>query len=243
MTQKKVNNKIKKILLVGYPSSGLISTFATSYVVHTLKMNQIGEIDHPDLLPTLFVENGEILEPIRIYNKENLFVILSDIPFEPDVASDFAEMVLNYCKGQKIDMIVMVSGLEALNNPPASPKVYGLITHRSLEKMLYENQISKFLAGSIYGTEAKLISRFRKSGMPTLVIYAECHPFFPDPSAAINAITSLSKVLKIKLDTQDIKNKMETLRIQHRNLMQETLNALKQQQEKHPKPKVPQIYK
>ena len=148
-------------------------------------------------------------------------------------------MVVNCSKEQKIDMIVLVSGLEALNNPPASPKVYGLITDKSLEKTLYDNQISKFLAGSIYGTEAKLLSKFRKLGVPTLVIYAECHPFFPDPNAAINA----SKVLKIKLDTEDIKKKMETLRIQHRNLMQETLNTLQQQQEKHPKPKVPQIYK
>ena len=48
-----------KILLVGFPSNGLVGTFTISYLVHSLKMNLIGEIEHPDLPPTLFIENGE----------------------------------------------------------------------------------------------------------------------------------------------------------------------------------------
>jgi uncharacterized protein len=66
----------ENILLVGFPSNGLVGTFTISYLVHHLKMKQIGEIEHPDLPPTLFVEDGEILPPIRIYKKNNLFVIL-----------------------------------------------------------------------------------------------------------------------------------------------------------------------
>ncbi len=64
----KPSEKIKdKILLVGFPSNGLIGTFTISYLVHYLKMKQIGEIEMPELPPALFIDNGEIFAPIRIY--------------------------------------------------------------------------------------------------------------------------------------------------------------------------------
>jgi len=96
------------------------------------------------------------------------------------------------------------------------------------------------LAGSIIGTDATVILTFRNYGIPLLVLYTSCHPFFPDPQAAILAITSLARVLKIQVDTKDIQKRVDYLRIQHRNLMQETLDVL---QEKQAPSKVPPIYR
>lgn len=238
-------NKISKenILLVGFPSNGLVGTFAISYLIHYLDMKQIGEIEHPDLPPTLFVEDGEILSPIRIYKKNNIFVIISDLPFDPYRAYDFSESILQYCKNNDIQKIIIVSGMETINQNLESPKIYGLVTHNSLEELLYTNQISKFLAGSIFGTDAAIISVFRKSKIPALILYAECHPFFPDPKASILAIATLAKVLNIKVDTTDIQKKIDRLRIQHRNLMEETIRALQQQQHEKQPTRTPQIYR
>ena len=205
-------------------------------------MRQIGEMEHPGLMPTLFIENGEIFGPIRIYKKENLFVIISDLPFNPELAYEFAESLIDFCKKKKIGKVVIVSGLESPNRDPKKPKAYGLITHPSLEKTLYENDIPKFLSGTIFGTDAAVLSTFRASNIPALVLYAECHPFFPDPEASVHAITVLSEILKVKIDTTDIKKKLEHLRIQHRNLMQETINALQSLQEKQPPSRMPKIY-
>ncbi|MEJ2259676.1 MAG: PAC2 family protein, partial [Nitrosopumilaceae archaeon] len=35
----------ESVLLVGFPSNGLVGTFTISYLVHHLQMPQIGEID------------------------------------------------------------------------------------------------------------------------------------------------------------------------------------------------------
>ena len=77
--------------------------------------------------------------------------------------------------------------------------------------------------------------------IPALVLYAECHPFFPDPEASINTIMVLTKILDVKVNTSDIKNKIDKLRIQHRSLMEETILKLQSQQEKQVKPT--QIYR
>lgn len=238
MSQKITENT----LLVGFPSNGLIGTFSISYLVHYLKMPQEGEMEHPGFMPTLFIENGEIFGPIRIYRKNNLFVIISDLPFDPELAYEFAESLIIYCKRKKIGKVVIVSGLESPNRDPKNLKAFGLVTHQSLEEILYQNDIPKFLSGTIFGTDAAVISTFRASNIPTLVLYAECHPFFPDPEASVNAITVLSKILKVKIDTTDIKKKLEHLRIQHRNLMQETLDALQSLQEKQSTSRMPRIY-
>ncbi len=233
-------DKKENTLLIGFPSNGLVGTFTISYLVHYLKMKQVGEIELPDIPPTLFVENGEIITPIRIYKKENLFVITSDIPFDQYLANDFGEAIFEYSKKNNINRVIIASGMETINSSPNSPKIYGLVTHPSLEKILYQNNISKFLSGSIFGSDASIISVFRKSSIPALILYAECHPFFPDPEASIVAITTIAKILKIKVDTADIQKRMERLRIQHRNLMEETLKAL---QQKEKQPKTPQIYR
>lgn len=132
-----------------------------------------------------------------------------------------------------------------MNQDPKSRKIFGLTTHKSLEETLYTNRIQKFLSGSIFGTDAALISIFRKSTVPALILYAECHPFFPDPEASINATSSLAKILNIKINTDDIKKRIERLRIQHRNLMEQTIKKLQQQRvdSQGMSAKPPQIYK
>jgi predicted ATP-grasp superfamily ATP-dependent carboligase len=241
------NLKISKVntqentLLVGFPSNGLVGTFSISYLIHHLKMKQMGEIEVPDLPLTLFVEGGEILAPIRVYNKNNIFIIISDVPFNQYLAEGFAMAVHEFCKKNAIKKIMIVSGMETVNKDKNAPKIYGLATHTTLDTVLYNNQIPKFLDGSIFGTDAAIMSVFRKTKIPALVLYAECHPFFPDPEASIVAIVTLAKILDIKVDTKDIQNRIEKLRIQHRKLMEETIRALQQQQGKDTR--APQIYR
>ena len=99
----------EKTLLLGFPSNGLVGTFSISYLIHYLKMKKVGEIEIPDLPSTLFVEGGEILAPIRVYNKNNIFVIISDIPFDQYLAEEFAHAAHTFCKKNAIKKIVIVS--------------------------------------------------------------------------------------------------------------------------------------
>ncbi len=236
----KVDTK-ENTLLIGFPSNGLVGTFSISYLIHHLKMKQVGEIEVPELPPTLFVEGGELLAPVRVYNKNNIFIIISDVPFNQYLAEGFAHVVHEYCKKNAIKKIMIVSGMETVNQQKESPKIFGLATHSSLDNILYANQIAKFLDGSIFGTDAAIMSVFRKTKIPALVLYAECHPFFPDPEASIVAIVTLAKILDIKVDTKDIQERIDKLRIQHRKLMEDTLRALQQQQGKETG--APQIYR
>lgn len=242
MTKKTRSSSEDNTLLLGFPGGGLVGTFTVSYIIPSLKMPQIGEIEHPDLPPTLFVENGEIFGPIRIYKKDNLYAILSDVPFDLDLGHSFAESVIAFAKKNQIKKIIIPSGIESLTKDSNAPKVFGLVTHQILDSLLYQNDIPKFLSGTIMGTDAAMITTFRKSNIPVAMLYTECHPFFPDPEASLHAITVIARILKFQIDITDIKNRIEHLRIQNRKLMEETLSALQMQPEGKPMP-APQIYR
>ena len=76
-----------------------------------------------------------------------------------------------------------------------------------------------------------------------MILYTECNFFFPDPAAAISATQILAKILKVKIDTTEIQKSVDALRLQNRQLMQETLQRLRQGEgEGQPHVPTPHIY-
>ncbi|MEO9309760.1 MAG: PAC2 family protein [Nitrososphaera sp.] len=241
MKTKNNKNNQTKILLLGFPGNGLIGTFTISYLISHLNMKMTGEISHPELPPTLFVDNGEIISPIRIYKKDNLYAIISDVPIYPEIANEFISSIAEFCRKNRINRVIVPSGVDTQGIDSKDTKTYGLATDPVFDKIMYENDIPKFLSGTIIGNDALVILTFRNYRIPLLMLYTACHPFFPDPQASIHAITSLARVLKIQVDTTEIQKRVDYLKIQHRNLMQETLDILAQQ-EKQLSTKAPTIY-
>ena len=234
--------KSSSILFVGIPGPGLIGILSLNYVIHALDMEIIGEIEHPDLSNIIFIENGELYGPARIYKKNNTYAVISDVPIDYALAEGFSDSVIDFSKKNKIDMIVVLSGIHAAERNLANLKTYGLVTNEKLDEVLYQNEIQKFLSGMIAGPDATILTKLKSSPIPTIVLYTECNFFFPDPEAAINSINTISKILKIEIDIAEFKKQIDFLRLQSRQLMEETLTVLNPEKIK-PAVSAPQIYK
>lgn len=227
-------------LIVGIPGPGLIGTLSTSYLVHALDMEIVGEIENEEMTPVVFVDNGEIFGPIRIYKKESLYAILSDIPIDYDMAPGFSQSLINFAQKNGIEMIILLSGIHVSEKNAEDIKTYGLSTNAKLETIMYENEIPKFLSGIIAGPDATILTHLKNSSIPSLILFTQCNFFFPDPESAMHAIKTVADIIKQEVDLAEFKKQMNFLRLQGRQLMEETLNVL--QQEKEPQ-KPPQIYK
>jgi uncharacterized protein len=214
---------------------------AVTYIINSLKMDLIGEIESSPA-SIVFIDNGQIVGPVRIYKKNKTFAILSDIPIDYDNVIDFAASVIDFSKKNKIDLIIFTSGIHAPDRNVTNLKTYGLVTREVLEKTLYDNEIPKFLSGVISGPDATILSQLKNSSIPTIALHTECNYFFPDPDAAMQTIKTISHIMKTKIDLTEFKKQIDYLRLQNRQLMEETLNVLQAQKEQsHPPP--PQIYK
>jgi uncharacterized protein len=228
-------------LLLGLPGPGLIGTMAITYIIHALKMDLIGEIESSPA-SMVFIDNGQIMGPVRIYKKDNTFAISSDIPIDYDNAIDFVESVIDFSKKNRIDLIIFTSGIHVPDRNISNLKTYGLVTRESLEKILYDNEIPKFLSGIISGPDATILTQLKNSTIPTIALHTECNYFFPDPDAAMQTIKTISHIIKTEIDLSEFKKQSEYLRLQNRQLMEETLNVLQAQKEQ-PSTTPPQIYK
>jgi len=237
---KKEPPKNSSTLLLGLPGPGLIGTMAITYIIHSLKMDLIGEIESSPA-SIVFVDNGQIVGPVRIYKKDKTFAILSDIPVDYDNVVDFVESVIDFSKRNNVGLIIFSSGIHVPDRNVASLKTYGLVTNEKLEKTLYDNEIPKFLSGVISGPDATILSQLKNSSIPTIALHTECNYFFPDPDAAMQTIKIISQMMKIDIDLTEFKKQIDYLRLQNRQLMEETLNVMQAQREPPTTP--PQIYK
>ena len=232
--------KNSSILILGLPGPGLIGTMSLTYIIHALKMELIGEVE-TNQSSIVFIDNGQIMGPIRIYKKDQVFGILSDIPIDYEAASGFADTAIDFAKKNKIDIIVFLSGIHVAERNISNLKTYGLVTSEVLEKILYDNEIPKFLSGVISGPDATILTYLKNSSIPSLILYTECNYFFPDPDASMQVIKTLSRILKKEIDLTEFKKQIDFLRLQNRQLMEETLGVLQQEKDQPTIP--PQIYK
>ena len=241
-------SKIKKptmpknptILLLGIPGPGLIGTMAMTYIIHSLKMELIGEIE-TNPASIVFIDNGQIVGPVRIYKSGKIFSILSDIPIDYDNAVDFTNAIVDFSRKNRVDLMVFISGIHVPDRNISNLRTYGLVTDERLEKTLYDNEIPKFLSGVISGPDATILTQLKNSTIPTIALHTECNYFFPDPDAAMQTIKTLSHIINIEIDLTEFKKQIDYLRLQNRQLMEETLNVLQAQREQPTTP--PQIYK
>lgn len=245
MLNKNTVKSLKKIprepsvLIVGIPGPGLIGTLSVSYLVHALDMEIVGEIENPETTPVVFIDEGEIFGPIRIYKKGSLYAVLSDMPIDYDMAIGFIQSLIEFVQKNNIDIILMLNGIHAAEKDPNNIKTFGLSTDERLDVFMYDNDIPKFLTGMIAGPDATILTHLKNSPIPSLVLFTQCNFFFPDPESAMHAIKTISNIIKRDIDLTDFKKQMNYLRLQGRQLMEDTLNIM--QQEKETKP--PQIYK
>jgi predicted ATP-grasp superfamily ATP-dependent carboligase len=91
-----------KLLIIAFPSVCLVGAFATSYLVSQLQMKGIGEMEFTKISPTYVIHNGEIYGPIRIYNKGNLYAILSSIPLNSISTYEFIMKAIEFAKNKNI---------------------------------------------------------------------------------------------------------------------------------------------
>ena len=100
----------KPNIIVGVPESGLVGTITCSYLMEQLKLPERGFIDS-DLLPqVMIVHNSTVTYPIHIFGKDNLVVVLSEVPLSPYASLEVAKEIASWAKSLKANVVIGVTG-------------------------------------------------------------------------------------------------------------------------------------
>jgi len=214
----------EKMLIVAFPSAGLVGAFAVSYLTAQLGMKDIGDLEFTKISPTYAIKNGEIYGPVRIYNKDNQYAILSNIPLNPSQTYDLITKSIEFAKNNNIKKIIIPRGLEAYENKENDPVSYGVAVNKNSKFLLEEYNLPNIQGAMILGVDASVISALKNSEIPCVVLYTTCRMMFPDDDAIIKSIKTLADIIKVRVETEKFEEKLEKISKENEKLITETKN-------------------
>lgn len=217
------NTQTEKLLIIAFPSVGLVGAFAISYLIAQLQMKDIGELEISKISPSYMIENGEIYGPIRIYNKNNIYAILASVPLSSISTYDLIIKSIEYAKSNNIKKIIIPRGLEVGEDFKDNPISYGLASNPNSKRLLDEYDLPIIPAATILGADASVISALKNSEESCIVLYTTCRMMMmPDDDAIIKSIKTLSDIIKIKVETEKFEEGLEKISKDNQKMIKET---------------------
>jgi len=217
----------KPYVIVGLPEIGLVGTIATSHMVEELKMEDVGYLDAAIMPPVITIHDNEPKYPLRIFQKDKLIAILSEIPLPAYLVYPLSKTIVEWARSKGATFILGLSGLPVPNRTEIEkPSTIGIATTPEARELLKKSEVPFFEQGLIVGAYAMILKESLKRGQPNITIFAESHHQFPDPGAAASAMESLGRILNIGVNVKALLEKAEEIRLKTRELMKQTQQSL-----------------
>lgn len=224
-------------VFVGLPDAGLVGIIAANYLIEKRDMKELGYIDSTIFPPLVIVRDGEVKNPVRLYFKDNFVVVISDIPIAPPLATQFAKSLVKWFKKLDPKLIVNVTGVPVQNRQQLEKlDVFALATDGAKE--FADSDLKLFNDGALFGAYASIIKECVSEEIPTLTLLAQSYMNFPDPTASIEALSMVNKLLNTNIDLKELEEEAEMIRIRTRKLMKQTEGAMQRTKAEAP----PKIY-
>lgn len=187
------------IVIEGFPSKGFVSTIATRYLIDELKMDCIGYVDSDKIQSVAVVHNSTPMRPVRIYAKDNLVVLFSEIIIPANHTNDFANTFIKWFDMINPSMIVLLAGITGKESDK-NHEIFGVANNEELNRKLAEIGVNRVEEGMLTGISSNILLYCTENAIPCASLMAETKNL-PDPLAAASMIEILKRKLNLKVDT------------------------------------------
>lgn len=210
------NFKLNEVILIAsLPDMGRVGGLVTAHIASKVNAKDAAKISLSDK-PWIDQKNGLIEIPTDQYrilvDEKNSLVVFTgeNQPQEPNVVADLVNFVVDTVqKFGKIKMIISTGGYFPMEKTNGDG-VFGIATTQKLLDTLNENEI-KILPNdvkSITWFNGLILGAAKEKQIDGIGLFGEIFdPEAPQHKAAINIINKIEKILKIKIDTQELQVK------------------------------------
>ena len=189
----------EKTVLIGFPGSGLVGSIALQYLVEQMDFEQIGAITSKYFPPVALMTRGVINAPVRLYEKDSLAAIISDVPVHPMICYEVANGIMDWLTQFGIREIATIAGI--ITNEP-DKRVFGVATTSTVLQRIEEQTIILPM-GSISGIAASILTECKTRGIPGIGLLGETVNT-PDPRSSAATIEVVYLVQDLDLDVQPL---------------------------------------
>jgi uncharacterized protein len=161
-------NLSNAMVIVAFPTVGLISSIAGRYIVDSLKLEEIGAITSRQFMPATIIHNTIPSPPVRIYagkkqcgphdQCEQLVVIISEFMPPFDSIKPLVDTIIAWADKKGCKLLLTFEGTN--KSPTTNPKtiqIFGVGSNSTMKKILDKNKIIQTQEGMITGVSGVLL--------------------------------------------------------------------------------------
>lgn len=203
-TKIEIKGKLPKspVVMEGFPSMGFVSTIATRYMIDELGMEQIGCIKSDRIQNIAVVHDSRPMHPIRIYSKDNLVLIFSEVSVPLSHTKEFSDTLSEWFNEIKPEKVILLAGISG-KGTDKEHEIFGIASNGELDKELKKLDISKIEEGILTGISSELLLNCIDNKIPAISLMAETR-YIPDPLGAASMIGILNGLLNLDIDTKNL---------------------------------------
>jgi uncharacterized protein len=212
---KIINEPLKSknpLVIAGFPGIGLVGNITCQHIIEELGMKYVGSIDSRYFPPLAVLFNGIITLPVRIYEsaKNNIVVVISDIPIHPTASYDISKALIDWMQSIKAKNILSIAGIATTTG---ERRVFGGATSAEmLEKIKDKTEI--FQVGTISGISGSIMTECFLRNLPAVSLLGETPGPNPDPRAAVEVLTVINKIFDLSIDTEKLSSQAEQIELE-----------------------------
>ena len=221
------------LLVVAFPTVGLISSIAGHYIIDSLNLDEIGTIISNEFMPATVIHKAKPSPPVRIYagtkkcgpngECEQIAVIISEFMPPYNIIKPLADMILDWASNKGCKTVVSLEGTHTFGNAKKQLKVYGVGSTNRMKNFLKTYKIEETKEGMITGVTGVLLYEGVLKNHDVICLLSEAHSDYPDSRAAGNLLKKLDIMLPdIKIDPEPLYKEAEKIEEQIRRFMQQS---------------------
>ena len=211
-------NEINKVdfkdkpLIQAFSGSGAIGTIVSTFLINSLKMEQVAVVHSKTILPVAIIKQGLVEHPIRLFQSEKIALLTCEIPLTYGNIPDFIRMLVEYYIKNNVSHIVPVGGLPIIQDPANSAECYAISSNSDMLSFLKEKGVKILEEGIVYGTPVETLEICETKGFKScFALLAECDPGVTSYFAAREIIVELSKIFDFDFDEEQFDSVSSTI--------------------------------
>ncbi len=219
------------MLIVAFPTVGLISSIAGHFIIDTLQLESVGAIVSNHFMPATVIHKSKPYPPVRIYAGKKkcgpnhtctkLAIIISEFMPAYDIIKPLVDKILDWAQQKKCKIIVSIEGMHLAEGK--KPRLFGVASTPEMKQILQRYEIEEIKEGMITGDSGVFLYQGALLNRNVICLLAEAQASYPDSRAAGLLLEKLDVMLPdIKIDPKPLYKQADHIEKQIRAYMQQT---------------------
>ncbi len=232
------------MLVVGFPTPGLVGSIAAGYLVESLRMEEIGFIAGDNLPPTVTMADGVASSPFRLYSSgvvcgpdrkcSQLLVALADIQPEILIMNRLSRTILDWAESRDVALVMIIEGTPVDGTKEAHTPHVVATANPAGGRVLKSCGFSG-ASGQMTGMGGALVRASLDRTLPVLCLITEVSKGLPDSWAAASVVELLGPLVPpLHLDPTPLRITAKALEKNQRRKIAELQNSLQKLAAKEP---------